>query len=253
MFLPFFQKESLSVHGGFADQWDAFHPQPKGCSLSPVRRTSCVFHLPDAFVSLSLFDTSACLDSKICPAMDHAALVHVNSMLETIPVRTEVDDYIGIDYSLTNDPLVTSRSLDMNFRVRVVTFWTWNHEDLSDIYSLCYVFRGCFSSCRTRMTHWWTKLLNQSSKTTTGWSTSPCQSSSLTAECSPTTKQEYSRRTSWMKGSEAKLCLQNPPNSKKRINKMPLTLPAMTDGSLGPSHTPQTHTPQSPPLGLLCL
>lgn len=65
-----------------------------------------------------------CLDSdpKICPAMDHAALVHVNSMLETIPVRTEVDDYIGIDYSLTNDPVVTSRSLDMNFRVRAFTF-----------------------------------------------------------------------------------------------------------------------------------
>lgn len=56
------------------------------------------------------------LNQKICPALNHAALVHVNSMLETIPVRTEVDSYIGIDYSLIDDPVVTSRSLDMHFR-----------------------------------------------------------------------------------------------------------------------------------------
>ncbi|XP_061688888.1 phospholipid transfer protein isoform X2 [Syngnathoides biaculeatus] len=56
------------------------------------------------------------LNKRICPALRHAALADVNSMLETIPVRTEVDSYIGIDYSLTEDPLVTSRSLDMNFR-----------------------------------------------------------------------------------------------------------------------------------------
>ncbi|CAF90160.1 unnamed protein product, partial [Tetraodon nigroviridis] len=56
------------------------------------------------------------LNKKICPALDHAALVHVNSLLDTIPVRTEVDQYIGIDYSLSNDPVVTSRSLDINFR-----------------------------------------------------------------------------------------------------------------------------------------
>ncbi|XP_058487054.1 phospholipid transfer protein [Solea solea] len=56
------------------------------------------------------------LNQKICPALDHAALVHVNSMLETIPVKTDVDQFIGIDYSLIDDPVVTSRSLDMNFR-----------------------------------------------------------------------------------------------------------------------------------------
>ncbi|XP_040015602.1 phospholipid transfer protein isoform X1 [Xiphias gladius] len=56
------------------------------------------------------------LNQKICPALNHAALVHVNSMLETIPVRTEVDQFIGIDYSLIDDPVVTSRSLDMHFR-----------------------------------------------------------------------------------------------------------------------------------------
>ncbi|XP_053723124.1 phospholipid transfer protein [Synchiropus splendidus] len=56
------------------------------------------------------------LNKRICPALNHAALVNVNSMLDTIPVRTEVDDWIGIDYSLLSDPVVTSRSLDMNFK-----------------------------------------------------------------------------------------------------------------------------------------
>ncbi|XP_029990963.1 phospholipid transfer protein [Sphaeramia orbicularis] len=56
------------------------------------------------------------LNQKICPALDHAALVHVNAMLDSIPVKTEVDGYIGIDYSLLSDPLVTSKSLDMEFR-----------------------------------------------------------------------------------------------------------------------------------------
>lgn len=56
------------------------------------------------------------LNQQICPVLNHAALVHVNSMLETIPVRTEVDEFIGIDYSLIDDPVVTSRSLDMHFR-----------------------------------------------------------------------------------------------------------------------------------------
>uniref|UniRef100_A0A3Q3WNS0 Uncharacterized protein n=1 Tax=Mola mola TaxID=94237 RepID=A0A3Q3WNS0_MOLML len=56
------------------------------------------------------------LNKKICPALDDAALIHVNAMLETIPVRSEVDRFIGIDYSLIDDPVVTSRSLDMHFR-----------------------------------------------------------------------------------------------------------------------------------------
>ncbi|CAL9696437.1 unnamed protein product [Knipowitschia caucasica] len=56
------------------------------------------------------------LNQKLCPVLDHAALVHVNSMLDTIPVRSEVDSYIGIDYSLLSDPRVSQRSLDMDFR-----------------------------------------------------------------------------------------------------------------------------------------
>ncbi|XP_077582625.1 phospholipid transfer protein isoform X2 [Stigmatopora nigra] len=56
------------------------------------------------------------LNRQICPALRHASLVHVNAMLETVPVRSEVDGYVGIDYSLTEHPRVTSQSLDMNFR-----------------------------------------------------------------------------------------------------------------------------------------
>lgn len=72
----------------------------------------CLFHLPISPVFLS--HLSLC---QICPALHHAALVHVNSMLETIPVKTEVDRFIGIDYSLIDDPVVTPRGLDMHFRV----------------------------------------------------------------------------------------------------------------------------------------
>ncbi|KAG1963329.1 phospholipid transfer protein [Pimephales promelas] len=56
------------------------------------------------------------LNRQICPALNHAALVLVNQLLETIPVRTEVDNYVGIDYSLLSDPVVTESSLDMDFK-----------------------------------------------------------------------------------------------------------------------------------------
>ncbi|XP_068451433.1 phospholipid transfer protein [Clinocottus analis] len=71
-----------------------------------------VYHFLSSFLTTGM---RFLLNQKICPALNHAALVLVNSLLETIPVRTEVDHYIGIDYSLIDDPVVTSRSLDMHF------------------------------------------------------------------------------------------------------------------------------------------
>ncbi|KAI5619568.1 phospholipid transfer protein precursor [Silurus asotus] len=56
------------------------------------------------------------LNRQICPALNHAGLVLINQLLETIPVRAEVDSYIGIDYSLLSDPVVSGSSLDMDFR-----------------------------------------------------------------------------------------------------------------------------------------
>uniref|UniRef100_A0A6I8NMY7 Phospholipid transfer protein n=1 Tax=Ornithorhynchus anatinus TaxID=9258 RepID=A0A6I8NMY7_ORNAN len=68
---------------------------------------------------LSSFITSGMrflLNQQICPALHHAGVVLLNSMLETIPVRGAVDDHVGIDYSLLRDPASSDRNLDMDFR-----------------------------------------------------------------------------------------------------------------------------------------
>ncbi|KAM3622113.1 uncharacterized protein V6R79_020493 [Siganus canaliculatus] len=56
------------------------------------------------------------LNRQICPTLQHAALEKVNSMLKTISMRSNINNYIGIDYSLIEDPVVTPQSLDMHFR-----------------------------------------------------------------------------------------------------------------------------------------
>lgn len=56
------------------------------------------------------------INKQICPALQHAGMVLLNSLLDTVPVRNPVDDYIGIDYSLLNDPVVTKDSLEMDFK-----------------------------------------------------------------------------------------------------------------------------------------
>ncbi|XP_053309739.1 phospholipid transfer protein [Spea bombifrons] len=68
---------------------------------------------------LSTFITSGMrflLNQQICPALRHAGLVLLNSLLNTVPVRNPVDDYIGIDYSLLSDPDVSEDNLDMDFK-----------------------------------------------------------------------------------------------------------------------------------------
>ncbi|XP_077315358.1 phospholipid transfer protein [Lithobates pipiens] len=56
------------------------------------------------------------LNQQICPALRHAGMVLLNALLNTIPVKNPVDDYIGIDYSLMSQPLVSEDSMDMDFR-----------------------------------------------------------------------------------------------------------------------------------------
>ncbi|XP_072095324.1 phospholipid transfer protein [Mobula birostris] len=56
------------------------------------------------------------INQQICPALQHAGLVLLNSLLETVPVRTAVDQYVGIDYSLLSDPNVNSDYMDMDFK-----------------------------------------------------------------------------------------------------------------------------------------
>ncbi|XP_063152864.1 phospholipid transfer protein isoform X2 [Candoia aspera] len=56
------------------------------------------------------------LNQQICPVLNHAGLVLLNSLLDTVPVRNPVDEYIGSDYSLLNDPHVTAEAIDLNFK-----------------------------------------------------------------------------------------------------------------------------------------
>ncbi|XP_006881801.1 PREDICTED: phospholipid transfer protein [Elephantulus edwardii] len=68
---------------------------------------------------LSSFITSGMrflLNQQICPVLHHAGLVLLNSLLGTVPVRSPVDELIGIDYSLLKDPVASASNLDMEFR-----------------------------------------------------------------------------------------------------------------------------------------
>uniref|UniRef100_A0A8C5SPA7 Phospholipid transfer protein n=1 Tax=Laticauda laticaudata TaxID=8630 RepID=A0A8C5SPA7_LATLA len=56
------------------------------------------------------------LSQQICPALNHAGLVLLNSLLDTVPVRNPVDKYVGSDYSLLSDPHVTAESIDLDFK-----------------------------------------------------------------------------------------------------------------------------------------
>ncbi|KAJ8260458.1 hypothetical protein GJAV_G00182410 [Gymnothorax javanicus] len=56
------------------------------------------------------------LNQQICPVLNNAGLIQINKLLDTMPVRSDVDDYVGIDYSLLSDPVVTEKSLDLDFR-----------------------------------------------------------------------------------------------------------------------------------------
>uniref|UniRef100_F6Y9F4 Phospholipid transfer protein n=1 Tax=Monodelphis domestica TaxID=13616 RepID=F6Y9F4_MONDO len=57
-----------------------------------------------------------CFDAQICPVLHHAGLVLLNSLLDTVPVRSAVDKHVGIDYSLLSDPVTSTSNLDMEFR-----------------------------------------------------------------------------------------------------------------------------------------
>ncbi|KFW94445.1 Phospholipid transfer protein, partial [Phalacrocorax carbo] len=56
------------------------------------------------------------LSQQICPSLEHASLVLLNSLLDTVPVRNYVDEHIGIDYSLLRDPVVSTDTLDLDFK-----------------------------------------------------------------------------------------------------------------------------------------
>lgn len=68
---------------------------------------------------LSTFITSGMrflLNKQICPVLYHTGMVLLNSLLGTVPVRSPVDHYVGIDYSLIKDPVASTNNLDMEFK-----------------------------------------------------------------------------------------------------------------------------------------
>ncbi|XP_067904133.1 phospholipid transfer protein isoform X2 [Heterodontus francisci] len=70
----------------------------------------------EIFSSLLTASLQFLINQQICPVLKHSALILLNSLLATVPVRTPVDQYIGIDYSLLNDPDVKSSWMDMEFK-----------------------------------------------------------------------------------------------------------------------------------------
>nr|XP_003467746.1 phospholipid transfer protein [Cavia porcellus]XP_005002853.1 phospholipid transfer protein [Cavia porcellus] len=56
------------------------------------------------------------LNQQICPVLYHSGMILLNSLLDTVPVRSSVDELVGIDYSLLKDPVVSTDNLDMEFR-----------------------------------------------------------------------------------------------------------------------------------------
>ncbi|OWK50558.1 Phospholipid transfer protein [Lonchura striata] len=56
------------------------------------------------------------LSQQICPSLEHASLVLLNSLLDTVPVRNYVDEHIGIDYSLLRDPSISTDTLELDFK-----------------------------------------------------------------------------------------------------------------------------------------
>ncbi|KAJ7413368.1 Phospholipid transfer protein [Willisornis vidua] len=62
------------------------------------------------------FPSAQFLALQICPSLEHASLVLLNSLLDTVPVRNYVDEHIGIDYSLLRDPSISTDTLDLDFK-----------------------------------------------------------------------------------------------------------------------------------------
>ncbi|XP_037355550.1 phospholipid transfer protein [Talpa occidentalis] len=78
---------------------------------------------------LSTFITSGMrflLNQQICPVLYHTGMVLLNSLLDTVPVRSAVDKHVGIDYSLLKDPVVSASNLNMDFRGAFFPLSEWN-------------------------------------------------------------------------------------------------------------------------------
>ncbi|XP_008056108.1 phospholipid transfer protein isoform X2 [Carlito syrichta] len=102
-----------------------FQPEQKlmlqitNASLGLRFRRQLLYWVLKVYDFLSTFITSGMrflLNQQICPVLYHAGMVLLNSLLDTVPVRSSVDELVGIDYSLLKDPVASTSNLDMDFR-----------------------------------------------------------------------------------------------------------------------------------------
>ncbi|XP_055121245.1 phospholipid transfer protein isoform X6 [Symphalangus syndactylus] len=102
-----------------------FQPQQElmlqitNASLGLRFRRQLLYWFLKVYDFLSTFITSGMrflLNQQICPVLYHAGMVLLNSLLDTVPVRSSVDELVGIDYSLMKDPVASTSNLDMDFR-----------------------------------------------------------------------------------------------------------------------------------------
>ncbi|XP_027809936.2 phospholipid transfer protein [Marmota flaviventris] len=115
--------EGVSIHTGLQLSQDSsgrMKVSNVSCQAS-VSRMHMVFGgtFKKVYEFLSTFITSGMrflLNQQICPVLYHAGMVLLNSLLDTVPVRSSVDELVGIDYSLLKDPVVSTSNLDMEFR-----------------------------------------------------------------------------------------------------------------------------------------
>ncbi|KAI1891030.1 hypothetical protein AGOR_G00159660 [Albula goreensis] len=102
------------------DEWGRLKISNVTCDAAVSKmRAKFTGTLGRVYEFLATFLTTAMrflLNQQICPALNHAGLVLINRLLDTMPVRSKVDDFVGIDYSLLNDPVVSAGSLDLEFR-----------------------------------------------------------------------------------------------------------------------------------------
>ncbi|XP_004405335.1 PREDICTED: phospholipid transfer protein [Odobenus rosmarus divergens] len=93
--------------------------QISNASLGLRFRRQLLYWFLKIYEFLSTFITSGMrflLNQQICPVLYHAGMVLLNSLLDTVPVRSSVDELVGIDYSLLKDPVASDSNLDMVFR-----------------------------------------------------------------------------------------------------------------------------------------
>uniref|UniRef100_A0A8C0X7U1 Phospholipid transfer protein n=1 Tax=Castor canadensis TaxID=51338 RepID=A0A8C0X7U1_CASCN len=93
--------------------------QISNASLGLRFRRQLLYWFLKVYDFLSTFITSGMrflLNQQICPVLYHSGMVLLNSLLDTVPVRSPVDELVGIDYSLLKDPVASASNLDMEFR-----------------------------------------------------------------------------------------------------------------------------------------